>query len=149
MARIQRFFGELELIKNPGETADIEVKIKNAEKTIHEDLAYDFNTPNAISQLFGVISMTNERLEEIKETDARKIVTFAKSILSLLGIDIGAIEISSKVRTLVDQRQKFRKENNFTEADLIKNEIKKLGYTIDDTMRGPLVYPKEYKETIG
>lgn len=143
LARIQKLIRQLKLVKDFGENAYIETNIKNTEKTIQEDLAYDFNTPSAIAQLFGIIGMAQEKMGEMKVADAQKITAFIKSTLSLFGLNIKIIEIDEEIHELVDSREKLRKEKNFSEADQKRKEIEQKGYKIDDTIRGPFIYPKD------
>jgi len=41
--------------------------------------------------------------------------------------------------SLVKEREKYREAKDFAKADELRVEIKKLGYTIDDTPHGPAV----------
>ena len=61
---------------------------------------------------------------------------------SILGLDLDKIKPSSvpqEVNELVRLREKFRKKKNWHEADLIRVQLKEMGFVIDDTDKGPKV----------
>jgi cysteinyl-tRNA synthetase len=47
--------------------------------------------------------------------------------------------IPAEVFKLVEKREKYIKEKNFFQADIMRNEIKKLGYFVEDTFNGPVI----------
>ena len=46
-------------------------------------------------------------------------------------------ETLDNVHLLMKEREKARKEKNFKRADEIRDELKTLGFTIEDTAEGP------------
>jgi cysteinyl-tRNA synthetase len=104
----------------------------------------DFNTPKAIALVFNLINKGNSLIAQDKLTSLE-----AKNILNLLR-EIDKIfnfifwekpkeKISQNVLKLVEEREKFRKEKSWKKADEIRQKIKKLGYKIEDTGKGPKV----------
>ncbi|MFH0937568.1 MAG: cysteine--tRNA ligase [Candidatus Daviesbacteria bacterium] len=49
------------------------------------------------------------------------------------------IKIPEEVKKLIDEREMIRKSGDFEKADEIRKEIKKLGFEIEDTPKGPKV----------
>ena len=49
------------------------------------------------------------------------------------------IEVPIEVQKLLDQREEARNNKDFSESDRLRDEIKKLGFEIDDTPNGPKV----------
>jgi len=47
------------------------------------------------------------------------------------------IKISGKIKKLLKEREEARKKKNFKQADKIREQIKKQGYAIEDTAKGP------------
>jgi cysteinyl-tRNA synthetase len=64
----------------------------------------------------------------------------------ILGLDIvnwqpDDPEIPPVILALVTEREPARKNRNFAEADRIRDELKQLGYTVEDTPEGARVKP--------
>ncbi|MEK7108719.1 MAG: cysteine--tRNA ligase, partial [Patescibacteria group bacterium] len=58
----------------------------------------------------------------------------------VLGLGLGkrhAAAIPAQIRKLVRERESFRKAKRWQEADKIRSQINKLGFTVEDTPRGP------------
>jgi cysteinyl-tRNA synthetase len=52
---------------------------------------------------------------------------------------IRPVKIPKKIEELAEKREKLRKEKKWSEADELRQQIKKLGYQIEDTKKGPLL----------
>ena len=55
----------------------------------------------------------------------------------ILGLKLSEIpnsknQIPDNIQTLIDQREKLRKEGKYEEADKIRNQIQELGFNISD-----------------
>jgi len=60
----------------------------------------------------------------------------------VFGLDldkIKEIKIPAGIKELAEKREKYRKEKNWKKADQIRKEIKKLGFEIEDTPKGPKI----------
>jgi cysteinyl-tRNA synthetase len=94
------------------------------------EVSHDLGTPEAIAVIWEVYKDDNL-------SDGKKSATILK-IDELLGINFlsssqSADEIPSEVIELAKKRQEARAENNFAEADKLRNEISSRGYQIKDS----------------
>ena len=99
--------------------------LKQFEDAINDDL----DMPKALQVLWKLI-----RDKKV----VGKIGTIRK-IDSVLGLDLLKKEktvIPSEIKKLVNEREKARSVKNWKKADEIRDKIKKLGYSIDDTDKG-------------
>jgi len=98
------------------------------EKAINDDL----DMPKALSILWKLVRdrKAEGKLRTIKKMDK----VFA---LDLLKKD--KIKIPDKIKKLVEEREKARKKRNFKKADKIREQIKKEGYVVEDTDKGPRI----------
>ena len=46
------------------------------------------------------------------------------------------IKVPAEIQKLLDKRKKVREEKNWSESDRLRDEIKALGYTVEDTSKG-------------
>lgn len=95
------------------------------------ELGDDLNTPQALATLWKL-------LKDEKVTDTQKFYT-AKKMDEVLSFDLGLPplnktekEISPEIQELIDKRNQMRAEKNWTEADKIRDELKHLGFDLQD-----------------
>jgi len=66
-----------------------------------------------------------------------------KKIDSVLGIlDTDPLEIAPDIKQLLAQREEARKMKNWEESDILRNEIEKRGWLVEDTPDGPRLKKK-------
>jgi len=96
--------------------------------TINDDL----NTPQALAVVWEAVNK--------KTIDYDTLIKFDE----VLGLNIkdtkiqgyNEIEIPNEIQKLLDLRQTARDEKNWSESDRLRDEIKKHGYSVDDTGEG-------------
>ncbi len=76
----------------------------------------------------------------------------ADQMLSTLGIDLdkfsgfarplNSSKVPAKVSELLTKREIFRVNKQFEQSDALRKEIDALGYEIEDTPKGPFIWPK-------
>lgn len=148
--RISEFKKALEIMDQRGhgnvfKDNDRVVDPKASEKMFFESLDNDFNTQEAFGHLFGLIRALNFplRMGAIKKENAQLILEFLNKIDTILEIIPSKQEtIPKEVTKLIEQREQYRQDKNFTEADKIRTQIENLGWDIEDTVYGPLVIKK-------
>jgi cysteinyl-tRNA synthetase len=96
----------------------------------------DLNISAALGSLFEFIRDANKRT--IGPGEAAGILTAWRRFDEVLGFGIPAkSEVPVEVHQLVEERQAARKEKNFKRSDEIRDQLAKLGWTIEDTPQGP------------
>ena len=114
----------------------------------------DFNTVPVVAQIHQIIRAVNTILES-KEIDKRKLntyVTFIRKVGEVLGLfdlkpseileQIRAIELgkrkidNSTIIDLVEKRNSFKKSGDYEKADKVRNQLKLLGVTVNDSKTG-------------
>jgi len=127
----------------------------------------DFNTPQAVSYLFDFINDTNRYFEKTdkhnqelcryalsvllelgniitlfqkdeSKTDDQDTIKKLEDILRKYNVDFKNKNINGLMDALLDIREKARKDKNWEISDNIRDELKKLGYEIQDTDDGPV-----------
>ena len=110
---------------------------KDPEKIAHYEEQFllaindDLNMPKALAVLWDLLK--DDTLS------SKERVTLAEQFDTVLGLGIsefGSETIPAEIKALAEQREKYRKEKNFSESDRIRDEIKTQGYVIDDTSDG-------------
>lgn len=101
----------------------------------------DLNTAQALAVLHAV-----SHDECLTETDVAALVGAAQRLLGLdlSGTSLGEMktelrlkDIPEEVRLLLDEREAARARRDFVRADAIRDEIARMGLTVEDTSEGP------------
>lgn len=147
VARISEFRDKLRLIETNAQKAETDSRLKEiAEKAKEEilaDMDDDFNTPKAIAIFFDLMREVNQKI------DARKFDIKAMgpliSILNFFDFEVFGVlppqsaNIPTDIREMLIERQNARDQKDFSRADELREQLKNLGYEVDDTPYGPLV----------
>lgn len=102
----------------------------------------DFNTPKAIAGIFDFVREVNPLIDksQVKPAEVREILKILGEFNQILGIiPEKPQEIPSDVQKLVSERETARQNKDFPRADNLRQQIKNLGYEVEDTTYGPLV----------
>ena len=125
---------------NKGDNEDINNLLKKTKKEFTKAMDDDFNTPEALSKIFSLINELNLRIWSLTKSEASKIKKLVTKLLEILGLKIEPVAVPKEITKLTKKREKLRQEKKFSEADEIRKKINELGYKIEDTPLGPLVY---------
>ncbi len=110
---------------------------KNIELAYREFLDFlndDLNAPRALSYMWEI-------LRETRLNDAEKYELVLK-FDNVLGLDLGKeekIKIPKKVKKLIAEREKLRRNKKWENADEVRKKINKLGFILEDTEKGVVV----------
>jgi len=103
----------------------------------------DFNTADAIAVIFELVRESNSiaALETPSKEFAEKTLEMLDELAGVLGLlyagaDPTGNEIDAEVEALIEAREKARSEKNWSEADRIRDELSKMGITLEDTKQG-------------
>ncbi|HOM33267.1 MAG TPA: cysteine--tRNA ligase [Candidatus Paceibacterota bacterium] len=121
------------------------LKMQLIKKEFYLAMDDDFNTPKAMGIIFSLIRRANLLIDknQLSKKEAGEILEFLKEIDNFFGFIFRKNKkkemIPAEVLKLVEKREKYRQEKNFFQADIMRNEIKKLGYLVEDTFNGPVI----------
>jgi len=142
---LQNIFEFLEKIKLILKSKNFGQKIfllSSFEKKFKNALFLDLNTSLAIAVLFETINEANKNLNLLNKKSLSDIYNFIKKCLNILTLDIKEPKIPLEIQALIKQREKLRANKQFMQADDLRNKILSLGYNIEDTKNGAIIFPK-------
>ncbi|MHB8159499.1 MAG: cysteine--tRNA ligase [Thermoleophilia bacterium] len=128
--------------------------IDTTERRFHTEMRDDVNTAGALASLFGLVRVINEYAESASTAgkvvnagllgEARELLT---GLLYILGVEISRSEYSEsgleqELIDLVAEREKARKDGDYTAADAARDKLVAAGYEIRDTPQGPKLVRK-------
>jgi cysteinyl-tRNA synthetase len=123
-----------------GEVAKIE-KTKDFVARFDESMEDDFNTADALTAIFDLVSHINAALRSATSKKAAQSYFDALGDLcQTLGLETEEkkeASAESQVEALIAKRQEARKAKDYKTADEIRHEIEALGVLLSDTPQGP------------
>lgn len=112
----------------PSGLPDFEERFLNA---VHDDM----NIPKALGIMWEMIKSHND------PGSKRRALNSMDAILGLGLTDLDPFEIPAEILELAKQRELARKNNDFVQADELREQILAKGFSVEDTKEGPLVKP--------
>lgn len=137
------FIDRIKEIETKGEyNQELKNKIKESIEKFEHNMDDDFNMPPALASVFELISETNKAIDEkkINKENLDEVYEAMMNFDKVLGIlEHKKTEIPKEIEDLANKRENARKKKDFKESDKIREEIKKLGYVIEDSAEGPRI----------
>ena len=144
LKRFYDFMAELREVKGKGKyTCKLcDATRKGFEKAMDDDL----NISEALAVIFDMMNKVNKAIAEKKITEgcAKSVYDMMLDFDKVLGLKLGeqdtwgsAKDASKEIRELIERREKYRKEKNWAEADKLRDKLKKMKVTVQDTDSGP------------
>jgi cysteinyl-tRNA synthetase len=99
-----------------------------------EALDDDFDTPRALSELFAFIRAQHRRPHPAP--GSRRLMEEFNAIFGVLADSTGERQDDAWIQREVDRRQELRQGRQFDEADAIRDKLRAMNVTIDDTADG-------------
>jgi cysteinyl-tRNA synthetase len=140
--RIREFRNKLALKTDQtlSESKTIEDAAKEAKKSFEIAMNNDFNTPNALAALFDFMGIFNKTFAgKIGGEDMLAAVNVLQIYNKVFGIVPEDTNYYDEIEEMVSQREEAREQKDFKKADELREQIKNLGYEVEDTVYGPLV----------
>lgn len=131
---------------------DILGEIVHFQELFLEALADDFNTPQALGVFGDFMRFGNRYLLPSRGRWSVRVLGAMDAFLGIVERVLGIIPWTElgmedrEVQALVEEREKARKERNFTLADTLRERIRALGYVVEDTPLGARFFRSEGKE---
>ncbi|TKJ17269.1 cysteine--tRNA ligase [Candidatus Woesearchaeota archaeon B3_Woes] len=127
--RLKNIIIDLKSKKDSNKTKEFEKYRKQFKEYIDDDL----NMPKALSVLWDVLR--DEKL------GSKEKLELAYDFDKVFGLDIKDIEeekqkLDKEIKELIEQREKARKNKDYSKADKIRDDLKKKGIVLEDTSEG-------------
>lgn len=112
------------------------------ETLFKKNLENDFNTPEALAVIFETIGKVNKLIGQSDKKSLKDVKNFIVKSMNLFGISLKLPKIPLEIKKMAAQRDEFRGNKQFSQSDDLRKKIGGLGYIVEDTPWGPLVWPK-------
>jgi cysteinyl-tRNA synthetase len=133
---------------SPGKIANnkrVDGYLREARNGFEKALDDDLGIPDALAGVFSLMTRINRDKDagKLSRNDASKAYGFMIDLDRVLGLGLANLKtresIPQEIRLLSAQREQFRKQKKFNEADRIRERIAEAGYVLEDTPSGPRI----------
>lgn len=116
------------------------VDIDELKNKFFEAMDDDLNTSLALSYLLQMLKIGNSTNDNVKKFYIKEILTdLLKNIFGLrLEINISKTKEKEVIDILIKLREKFKKSGNYEFSDYIRDELKNIGITLNDSREGTI-----------
>ncbi|MBI2098419.1 MAG: cysteine--tRNA ligase [Candidatus Wildermuthbacteria bacterium] len=128
-------------IRHLADKSQANLKLKRIKDSFEKAMEDDLNTTLAISILFDLIREENTRMDEgkLSKAERKEILAFLKEIDELFGFIFRGREkqvVPAEIKKLAEQREAYRRQGDFQEADALRAAMQKRGWAVEDTPSG-------------
>lgn len=138
------FLGRVDEVNKPGSDPEVKKHVEDltakAKSYFEEAMDDDLNISGGLAAIFEFMTEINKIIKDIDIHDAKAIrESMAKfdSVLNVMHHE--KAEIPAEILEKAEMRELARQRKDFETADRIRDELKELGYIIEDTPKGPRV----------
>ena len=128
--------------KDKNDNLILEKRRENEQKFI-EAMDDDFNTPVALSRLFGFAREVNIYLSSPEQKNKEVLEEIIKFYQELAGKLLGILKdfdqeesFEQEIKKLIEDREEARKEKNWVKSDQIRVKLQEKGILLEDTPNG-------------
>lgn len=148
LQRFKNTFNNLEYrLKDESDSEKSEslnAKIKDTEQKFITAMDDDFNVQNALTAIYDLLPEINANINaKNADKDAlKKAAKLLTSWLAIFGIDVQRLITAEnqnddeQVQRLIKKREEARKNKDWAQSDALRDELKQMGITIEDTPQG-------------
>ncbi len=124
-----------------GEETEFVERVQKTQERFDQAMDDDLNTADALGALFELVRDGNVTLNASSAKAAVKAaLDMLLSLTDILGLLMKKEDgVPEDVQRLVDERAAARKNKDFKRSDVLRDEIKALGYILEDTPQGQKV----------
>ncbi len=131
---LNNLYEKIEEIKSENQKVRNKKQIKEYKEKFLGFVNDDLNIPRALALMWKMI-----KDKKLSDKEKYSLLLDFDKVFGLGLNKIKKIKIPQKIKELVKKREEFRKKQDWKKADKIREEIKKLGYKIEDTKEGPKI----------
>jgi cysteinyl-tRNA synthetase len=145
LERIDEFLFKIKNYSAESERKITKNLILKAKKDFNKAMEDDINTPSAIAAIFKLINQTNQLLdqEKLNKSEIKDILGFFKKIDKFFDFifwkEKKKKSVPEKIKKLVKERERARKNKEWQKADELRAKIEKLGYKLEDAKEETII----------
>jgi cysteinyl-tRNA synthetase len=126
---LERLYDELSNWDAPGK-----IGCSEYENKFEELVSDDLNLPEAVALMWKLV-----RDQRMPTAARMKTILQMDRIFGLKLSEVEEVKVPEEVTELVRERERLRREDNWTGADELRKQIEELGFTVEDNEKGSVI----------
>jgi cysteinyl-tRNA synthetase len=119
----------------------LDAQTESTRQSFIEAMDDDFNTPLAIAALYELVKATNTARDNgATDEQLKSAQAMLRELTGVLGLRLaekkGSSEQEAQVNALIAERNEARKQKQWARSDQIREQLKEMGVTIEDSKEG-------------
>lgn len=141
LERLANFARRLLSANGTGGDENLSTLVDRFQAGFEESMDDDLNINIALAELFDFVRDVNNCLDKnmVSSQEAKQIYELVMKLDEVLGV-IGEVNVQEKLtkeaEELLSKRKEARQAKNWTEADRLREQLRSMGVTIEDTAQG-------------
>jgi cysteinyl-tRNA synthetase len=123
-----------------GESFDVQPLLQRTQDAFENAMDDDLNISGALGAIFEMVREVNRAManDQLSADGARQVIALMHRFDTVLGLLTPDAEIvDSQVAALAIERQEARQRRDFARADALRDQLRELGFVVEDTPQGP------------
>ena len=123
-----------------GESFDVHPLLQRTQDAFENAMDDDLNISGALGAIFEMVREVNRAManDQLSEDGARQVIALMHRFDTVLGLLTPDEEtVDSQVEALARERQEARQRRDFARADALRDQLRELGFVVEDTPQGP------------
>ncbi len=141
LMRIDEFTRKLLCLPPDLPHPDVAIYVSELEQNFYEAMGDDFNISGAIGALFEFIKKINPVLQtgSLEREQKNTILQTLRKVNCVLGLlRLEQCPLAPEIDRMIQEREKARQLRDWDAADIVREELLKMGFTVRDTATGPV-----------
>lgn len=128
-----------------GSIEDLDNTLSQLKKEFSEALDDNLNTHLALSAFYRLVTFCLSQEDHLPKSAAEKIIPVFDEMVSVLGLKIAKVSDDEKaqIQSLLKQREEFREQKKYEEADGIRDKLAAKGIELKDDVHQTIWMKKE------
>ncbi|MEM5793975.1 MAG: cysteine--tRNA ligase [Candidatus Aenigmatarchaeota archaeon] len=142
--KLINFLWKLKEIKGGKENKQVKKMIKETREKFEEAMDDNLRINDALAVMFKFVNQVNKLISQNKigKKNSKEIIDLILSFDKVLGLNLEEAikeeKLPEEIQKLLKEREEARKRKDWKLADELREKIKELGYSVEDTPEGPL-----------
>jgi cysteinyl-tRNA synthetase len=140
--KFKEFLMKLKSVQGSNDNKDIDALLERAKSDFEGSMDDDLNISGGLAAIFDFMTSANKMMAEgtMSRNDALRCFNLMMEFDKVLGVlEFEEEKIPDSVLELVKKREQARKDKDWKVSDQIRDELKSLGYAVDDSGKGSLI----------
>jgi cysteinyl-tRNA synthetase len=135
--RLNQCIRRLKDMRGEADNPDFGPLVETVRSEFDREMEDDLNIAGAMGKVFEFVTSINKL--ELSLSQATEALKFFREVNGILGVlELSEVEVPEEIMEIIQRREVARRTKNWAESDRLRDELKDLGWAVEDTSTGPV-----------